>query len=116
VSSYSLYEDAKNGFKRAFQTAYKKHFPNSPEKKVTDVDISVEFAASHASKKIAVYGMNALSTSTNQAAKQLIIRKDHFSYLCLSFYYLLQKLFLCPKAPQIQLLLQLKKSKRKKYF
>ncbi|KAG1047249.1 hypothetical protein G6F43_010293 [Rhizopus delemar] len=74
MSSYQHYEDAKNGFNRAFQTAYKNRFPNNPTKKSADFDISVEFAASQALKSIAKDGMNTLATSTNQAARRLKLK------------------------------------------
>lgn len=74
VSSYMFYDDAKKGLNRAFQTAFKKHYPNERTKKTADVDISVQFAESQTAKGITKDGVKILAESSKQAVKRLKIR------------------------------------------
>lgn len=74
LASYVHYEDAKRGFERTFTTAYKNRFPHSKKKRPPDFDLSVEFAASKALKRITKDGFNTLAASTNQTSRHLEIK------------------------------------------
>ncbi|CEP12198.1 hypothetical protein [Parasitella parasitica] len=74
MSSYAYYDEAKNGLNRAFQTRFKKHYPNKRTKKAANIDISVQFEDSQATKDITKDGTKILSKSAKQAANRLKIR------------------------------------------